>query len=64
MNANDLNGTVFNRVFTPSEKQAYKNLKEYDGGIYKIKNYKKIKEIVDEYLASIKCSSNELDIII
>ena len=40
LNTNDLKGTVFNRVITPSEKQAYKNLKEYDGGIYKIKNYK------------------------
>jgi prophage maintenance system killer protein len=62
LNANHLNGTVFNRVITPSEKQAYKNLKEYDGGIYKIKNYEKIKEILDEDLPSIKCSNNELDI--
>lgn len=62
MDVSDLKGTVFNRVITPSEKQAYKNLKEYDGGIYNIKNYKKIKEILRNNLTPIKCRSNELDI--
>ncbi len=62
MNTNDLKGTVFNRVITPSEKQAYKNLKEYDGGIYKIKNYKKIREILECDSISAKCGSSELHI--
>lgn len=61
-NTKDLKGTVFNRVITPSERQAYKNLKEYDGGIYKIKNHKKIKEILACNLTLIKCKKSELDI--
>lgn len=59
---NDLKGSVFNRVITPSERQAYKNLKEYDGGIYTINNYKRIKDILVEDLKSVNCKNNELDI--
>ncbi|MDK0968524.1 DUF262 domain-containing protein [Clostridium perfringens] len=60
MSVSSLKGTVFNRVIPPSEKQAYKNLKEYDGGIYNIKNYRKIKEILKENLISINSRSIEL----
>lgn len=57
---NDLKVSIFNRVITQSEKQAYKNLKEYDGGVYQIKNYKKIKEILGEDSISIKFKNKEL----
>ncbi|HBE9429219.1 hypothetical protein ACTPD6_04690 [Clostridioides difficile] len=48
MEIKGLKGSVFNRVITQSEKQAYKNLKKYDGGSYKISSHRKIKEILQK----------------
>ncbi|UZP03733.1 DUF262 domain-containing protein [Clostridium botulinum] len=59
---NNLKTSVFSRVIPPAEKQAYKNLKSYDGGIYKIKYYKKIMFILEEDLIPFKYRYKELDI--
>lgn len=44
---NSLETSIYNRVITPTEKQAYRNLKSYDSGIYIIKNGLKIKKILN-----------------
>ena len=62
MEVNNLRGSVFNRVITPSEKQAYKNLKEYDGGSYKINTYEKIKQILGKEVKPVKCKTKELNL--
>ncbi|MBN9648787.1 DUF262 domain-containing protein [Terrisporobacter glycolicus] len=62
MGLKNLKGSVFNRVVTPSEKQAYKNLREYDGGNYEIRNREKIARILIDELKSRGCRRRELNI--
>lgn len=57
-----LEGAMFNRVVTLAEKQAYKNLKLYDNGIYNIKSGKKVEEILDLDLELPKFQQRELNI--
>jgi len=57
-----INTSIFNRVITPAEKQAYKNLKSYDSGIYKIKNAQRIKEILNANLILPKYKPKILEI--
>lgn len=37
---------ITNRVVLPSEKEAYKNLRDYDGGNYQVKNTEEIAKII------------------
>lgn len=62
MEVKDLKGSIFNRVITQSERQAYKNLQAYDGGTYKIRTYKKIEQILLKQVNTDICNTNELDI--
>lgn len=39
---------ITNRSMTPLEKEAYKNLRDYDGGEYEVKHAKEISEIIYE----------------
>ncbi|MCY9380242.1 DUF262 domain-containing protein [Bacillus inaquosorum] len=46
----DYDMSIFNRKVTMAEKQAYKNLKSYDDGRYKVGNIRKINNILKENL--------------
>ncbi|GGH21532.1 hypothetical protein GCM10008013_19500 [Paenibacillus segetis] len=43
-----INNIVINRTMTPDERQAYKNLKDYDGGEYKVKSIERITEVLSK----------------
>ena len=53
---------ITNRAISPLEKKAYKNLKDYDGGEYQVKNAEKISKIIFENDIEYKYEPKALDI--
>lgn len=54
--------TITNRAIPPSETQAYKNLKDYDGGEYEVKRADEISDILYKNEFALDYKSNQLDI--
>lgn len=53
---------ITNRVISPLEKKAYKNLRDYDGGDYQVKNTEEIAKIIFENDVKYKHKPKVLDI--
>lgn len=53
---------ITNRAITPLEKQAYKNLRDYDGGEYQVKNAQEIAKIIYENNIEYRYKPKSLDI--
>ncbi|MFS0776450.1 DUF262 domain-containing protein [Neobacillus sp. 3P2-tot-E-2] len=53
---------ITNRAISPLEKQAYKNLRDYDGGEYKVNNAKEISKIIFESDIEYKYNPRALEI--
>ena len=53
---------ITSRAISPSEKMAYKNLKNYDGGVYQVKHAKEISDIIFKNDVAHKPNPRELDI--
>lgn len=53
---------VVNRTMSPSEKQAYKNLKDYDGGEYRVNSIEKITEVLSKEINTPSLQNGELNI--
>lgn len=62
MSALNKNIIITNRAISPLEKKAYKNLRDYDGGNYKVRNTEIIANIIYERDIQYKFDSKELKI--